>query len=102
MPPLQVFLFGPPRIERDEQVLPVNRRKMLALLAYLLITRQPHSREALAAQFWPEFDTSSALANLRRDLSRLKEILGEQLFVDRARESPDGPRRGFVGGCVRL
>jgi serine/threonine protein kinase/DNA-binding SARP family transcriptional activator len=84
MPSLHILLFGPPRLERDGQAVPINRRKMLALLAYLIVTRQPHSREALATQFWSEFDSSSALANLRRDLSRLKEILGEgYLLIER-------------------
>jgi len=85
MEPVQVFLFGFPRVEREGRAVPVNRRKMLALLAYLLATRQPHSRETLAAMFWPEYDTSSAMANLRRNLSFLKEILGEGL-LDIARE----------------
>jgi hypothetical protein len=46
---LNVFLFGPPRLAREGEAVPVNRRKMLALLAYLLVTGQPHSRDALAA-----------------------------------------------------
>lgn len=90
MTTLQVFLFGPPRLEREGAGLPVNRRKMLALLAYLLVTRQPHSREALATLFWPDFDTSSALANLRRDLSRLKELLGDGcLLIEREKVQVD-------------
>jgi serine/threonine protein kinase/DNA-binding SARP family transcriptional activator len=76
----RLFLFGHPRLERDGQPVTVNRRKMIALLSYLLITRQPHSREALATLLWPDFDPSSALANLRRDLSRLKETLGAGLL----------------------
>ena len=86
MNPINFYLFGPPRLERAGQAAPINRRKMLALLAYLALTRQPHSRESLATLFWPEFDSSSALANLRRDLSRLKEILGEgSLLIERER-----------------
>ena len=77
---IQVYLFGPPRVERESQLDQVNR-KILALLAYLLVTQQPHSREALATLFWPDFDTSGALANLRRDLSRLKELLGERFLI---------------------
>lgn len=77
---IKVFLFGPPRVSREDKAVPINRRKMLALLAYLLVTGQPHSREALATLLWPDYDQSSALANLRRDLSRLKEILGQQVL----------------------
>ncbi len=78
---LKLYLFGFPRVERGGQPVLINRRKMLALLSYLLVTGQPHSREALAALLWPEFDSSSALANLRRDLSRLKEILGKEVLL---------------------
>jgi len=75
---LQIHLFGVPRFEREGKEVNLNRRKMQALLAYLAITGQPHSRETLAVLFWPENDTSSALANLRRELSRLKEVIREE------------------------
>lgn len=78
---LQLFLFGPPRLERDGRPLTITRRKGLALLAYLAVTRQPQSRETLAALLWPEQDQSSALSNLRRDLSRLRSELGKALLV---------------------
>lgn len=81
---LRLFLFGPPRLERNGRPLTITRRKGLALLAYLAITRQPQSRESLAAFLWPEQDQSSALSNLRRDLSRLRRDLQEDiLLVDR-------------------
>jgi DNA-binding SARP family transcriptional activator len=57
----------------------------MALLAYLAVTGSPHSREALATLFWPEHDQSSALANLRRELSRLKEALESKSVADRLR-----------------
>ena len=31
--------------------------------------------------FWPEHDQSSARANLRRELSRLKKAFGEEAFA---------------------
>jgi DNA-binding SARP family transcriptional activator/pimeloyl-ACP methyl ester carboxylesterase len=81
---LSLSLFGLPRLERDHQALPVQRRKTLALLAYLAVTGRLYSREALATLFWPENDSSSSLANLRRELSRLKDLLGEEILqVDR-------------------
>ncbi|MDX1614313.1 MAG: protein kinase, partial [Candidatus Promineifilaceae bacterium] len=73
---LRVHLFGSPRFERDGQPLTIPRRKAVALAVYLLVTGQPQSRDTLAAMFWPEHDQSSARANLRRDLSRLKSALG--------------------------
>jgi serine/threonine protein kinase/predicted ATPase/DNA-binding SARP family transcriptional activator len=92
MEQISFYLFGPPRLEREDRAVPINRRKMLALLAYLVITGQAHSRETLATLFWPDFDSSSALANLRRDLSRLKEILGDgylQIERDKVQVKPE-------------
>ena len=89
MPRIDIYLFGTPRVEREGQALSVPRRKTLALLAYLAVTDKLQSRETLAALFWPDYDPSSAFANLRRELSRLKELLGEGdvLAVDRLQVS---------------
>ena len=102
MKDFQILLFGPPRVERERQVVPINRRKMLALLAYLLVTRQPHSRETLATLFWPDFDTSSALANLRRDLSRLKEVLGERILIIEREKVQADPEAALRVDVVRF
>lgn len=80
MSPLRIYLFGVPRFERDEKPINISRRKAVALLAYLGTTAQAHSRDALATMFWPEYDQSKARANLRRELSRIKSILGEESF----------------------
>jgi DNA-binding SARP family transcriptional activator len=82
---LHICLLGNPQIEIGGQTVPVPRRKVLALLAYLAVTGRVQSRESLAALFWPDYDQSHAYANLRRDLSRLKELFGEEsvLAVDR-------------------
>jgi len=45
---LTLFLLGQPRIECDGALLVVDTRKAIALLAYIAVTQQPHSREALA------------------------------------------------------
>ena len=82
---LRIFLFGTPRFEKDGEPITISRRKAIALLAYLTVTNQPHSRDALATLLWPDYDQSGARANLRRDLSRLRTILGKELLqVDRA------------------
>jgi DNA-binding SARP family transcriptional activator len=82
---LHIFLLGTPQIESDGQIIPVPRRKVLALLAYLAVTGRMQTREALAALFWPDYDQSSAYANLRRHLSWLKELFSEEsvLAADR-------------------
>jgi len=45
-------------------------------MAYLAVTRQSHSRDALAALLWPEYDQSRGYAALRRTLSVLNKALG--------------------------
>jgi DNA-binding SARP family transcriptional activator/pimeloyl-ACP methyl ester carboxylesterase len=79
--PIHIRLFGTPEIERDGQPISVPRRKTLALLAYLAVTGQMQSRETLATLLWPDYDQSRALANLRRDLSRLKELFSENMLA---------------------
>lgn len=90
MSSLKLFLFGPPHVEHDNQPLKIRRRKEMALLAYLTLTDQIHSREVLATLLWPEFDRSRALSNLRRELSRLKSDMDSDLFLaDRKQLSLD-------------
>lgn len=78
--------FGPPSVEYDGRPQRLEMRKTLALLAYLSLSAQPHSRETLAAMFWPEYDQQHAMANLRRNLSSLARSLPSGLLeVDRER-----------------
>ncbi|HEY5572790.1 MAG TPA: BTAD domain-containing putative transcriptional regulator, partial [Anaerolineales bacterium] len=81
---MKIFLFGAPRFERHGKPVHIARRKAVALLAYLAVTRRTYTRDALAALLWPEYEQSSALANLRRELPRLKDSIGEEvLAIDR-------------------
>ncbi|MFL5663576.1 MAG: SARP family transcriptional regulator, partial [Ktedonobacteraceae bacterium] len=72
---LALFLLGPPRIEREGLSITVDTRKAIALIAYLAITRQRHSRDALATLLWPEYDQTNARGALRRTLSTLNKAL---------------------------
>ncbi len=72
---LRLYLFGAPRIERDDQPVTTDTRKALALIAYLAITRQRHSRDTLATLLWPDYDQPHARATLRRTLSALNKAL---------------------------
>jgi DNA-binding SARP family transcriptional activator len=89
---LALFLLGPPRIERDGELGEMETRKAVALVAYLAITLEPHSRDTLATLLWPESDQTRARANLRRVLVALKKVIGEQ-WLEIGRESL-GLRRG--------
>ena len=57
-----------------------SRRKQWGLLTYLLLTRQPHERDALAALFWPTCSQAHARADLRRELARLRSLLPDLLL----------------------
>jgi len=73
---LSIQLLGSPRIELDgAEVHAPPGRKSWALLAYLLRTEVPSSRERLAALLFPEAD--DPLGALRWTLSVLRRQLGE-------------------------
>ena len=73
-------LFGFPHLQRDGRQISINRRKAVAILAYLTINDKSFSRNELATLFWPASSQSKALANLRRDISILKSVLGEDVL----------------------
>ncbi|HEX2909772.1 MAG TPA: AAA family ATPase [Chloroflexia bacterium] len=79
MSKLEFRLLGIPLVQLDGQALKFPSRKTLALVLYLLMEKGPHYREKLIALFWPESDSSSARANLRRTLAYARETLGEEL-----------------------
>src|SRR6266480_3248596 len=74
---LSLFLFGPPRIEIDGTSLSVDTRKAVALIAYLAITRQQHSRDSLATLLWSENDQFHARADLQIDVQVFWRLLAE-------------------------
>jgi predicted ATPase/DNA-binding SARP family transcriptional activator len=89
---LSVTLFGMPQIKRGNEPITIQRRKDLALLIYLFVTAQPHSRDTLATLLWQEEGQVVARSNLRKSLSRLKALLGEKALLvsqDQVRIHPD-------------
>ena len=86
---VEANFFGTPEFKKNGQPLTINRRKMIGLLAYLIGTGSTHSRDALATLFWPENDQSTARANLRRELSRLRREFGEFFSIDRLQVAID-------------
>src|SRR5690349_5394186 len=65
MSDLQLYLFGAPRLVWQGRTLHPDRRKAVALLAFLAMAEQRHSRDHLAALLWPELDQLRARAALR-------------------------------------
>lgn len=84
MPKLEISLLGPPKIAVDGVEFDTERRKAIALLAYLAVTRRQQPREHLAAFFWPDYDRDSAFSYLRRELYEINNNLGKAwLSADR-------------------
>lgn len=74
--------LGIPIIERDGNVVDLETRKAVAILAYLgLSAPSPRSRENLATLFWPEYDQQRASANLRRSLYSINHELGPDFII---------------------
>jgi DNA-binding SARP family transcriptional activator/tRNA A-37 threonylcarbamoyl transferase component Bud32 len=84
VPALKISLLGPPQLEYKGDVMKFDTRKNVALLAYLAVTKSPHSRESLTTLLWPDMEPSRARSGLRRNLSILRKTLGDRwLQVDR-------------------
>ena len=84
MSDFKLYLFGAPHLENNSGSIGLERRKALALLAYLAVTGKSHSRETLATLFWPEADQQRSRSDLRRDLSILNKTLDDTWFnIDR-------------------
>ncbi len=77
---LKLYLFGPPRIELDDRLIDLPRRKVMALLGYLAVTGKRHQRDTLANLFWPESGQTAARGALRRELYTLTSTLGSSWF----------------------
>jgi DNA-binding SARP family transcriptional activator len=81
---LRFFLFGSPRFEYQGNSIQVERRKALALAAYLALAKRPTTRDTLAALFWPDLDQERARAALRSTLPALTALSPQAwLEVDR-------------------
>ncbi|MBA2619314.1 MAG: AAA family ATPase [Rubrobacter sp.] len=90
-----VTLLGAPRVEHDGVPVEVDTRKAIALVAYLAVTGRRHTRDALAALLWPEYNQARSRAALRRTLSSLRDARAEGwLRVDR--EGVDLARDGIL------
>lgn len=63
MPELTLPLLGPPLLAVNGKSVGQLLRKAIALIAYLSVDRQPHSRDALATLLWPECGQSRARAS---------------------------------------
>jgi len=75
-PQLALHFLGTPQLSLDNSPIPVERRKGIALLAYLAVNRFMHSRETLSALLWPDYEQSKAFTNLRHTLWEIQQTVG--------------------------
>lgn len=71
-----LHLLGPPKLDLDNVPITVDRRKTLALLAYLAVNRGEHPRDFLSALLWPDYDQTKAFTNLRHTLWETQQAVG--------------------------
>jgi DNA-binding SARP family transcriptional activator/pimeloyl-ACP methyl ester carboxylesterase len=77
----RLTLFGAPTLVCNGRTQPLPRRKARALLAYLAVTGQTHTRETIAALLWPDHDQQQGRADLSRILSHLRTVLGANYIL---------------------
>ncbi|HRV95846.1 MAG TPA: BTAD domain-containing putative transcriptional regulator, partial [Anaerolineae bacterium] len=75
---LKLSFLSSPTVELNNTAIEIESRKGLALLAYLTVTGQSHSRDALSTLLWPDHGQSQARSYLRHTLWSLKKGLGEE------------------------
>ena len=91
---LAIYLLGSLRIERDGSAIHLPRRKVEALLAYLLLHPEPQTRDTLATLFWGDSSDAQARHSLRTALATVrKEVAADLLLADRdhIQLNPDFP-----------
>ena len=74
---LVLHFLGSPQIYLDDALVTAERRKAVALLAYLAVEGGRHTRDSLSALLWPDYDQSKAFANLRHTLWEVQQAIGE-------------------------
>lgn len=78
---LNLLLLGSPIIELNGVQTKVATRKTIALLTYLAVSQQRHSRDLLTNLLWPDSTPKRGRASLRRALADIKKAVGEGWFI---------------------
>jgi predicted ATPase/DNA-binding SARP family transcriptional activator len=81
---LKLAFLGSPVITLDAAPVELNLRRAMAMLSYLAVTGQRHSRDSLAELLFPEGVREDSRAYVRRTLSVLRGCVGwDRLRADR-------------------
>ncbi|MBC8161868.1 MAG: hypothetical protein H7Z42_11675 [Roseiflexaceae bacterium] len=83
---LSLSLFGEPQLAYRGRIVYPDRRKALALLAYLALAEGRQSRDVLAALLWPTLDQQHARAALRSAVYALGS-LAPGAWLDKTRDT---------------
>lgn len=83
---LVLQFLGLPQVYLDNTPVVTDRRKAIALLAYLAVNdighpTEKYSRESLSALFWPDYDQVRAFSNLRRTVWEVHQAIGEGWLI---------------------
>ncbi|MEM7801417.1 MAG: hypothetical protein AAF633_19640, partial [Chloroflexota bacterium] len=79
---LYINTIGELEIRLGDEQLPLKTAKTKALLVYLALTGQPHSRETLIGLLWGELPDNKARWNLTTTLSELRKAVGLYIKED--------------------
>ncbi len=91
--PLKITLLGKLEVRQNGALLPQwQYRKTLALLAYLVVSGESHSRESLAGLLWGQASDANALSGLRKLLAELRRAIGPYLLEHDRRVAFDTAR----------
>lgn len=93
---LRLTFFGFPRLELGGAPLTFERRKSLALLAYLAATGRPHSLDALSGLLWSQSRGRHAQQALRAALADLQSALPDYVIVSQDTAAFDRTRRYWL------
>ena len=80
-PRLALYFLGSPQIHLNDEPITIERRKMVALLAYLSIEKGQHQRASLSGLLWPDYEQSKAYKNLRQTLWEIQKVVGENWLI---------------------
>lgn len=76
-PRLALYFLGSPLLYLDNAPIPAERRKVVALLAYLAVNRGQCTRVSLSTLFWPDYEQSKAFTNLCHTWWEIQHFMGE-------------------------
>lgn len=76
-PDWHLQVLGVPMLQQGALAVRPGRKKSLAMLVYLAVTRRTCSREMLAAWFWPDLSETGARTALRSALADIGKVLGK-------------------------